>query len=54
MVIAQSGLAEGDTLVVRGQRDLVDGSRVAIQERSTSPDGSLPSDPGVVQEQAQR
>ncbi len=50
MVIAQSGLAQGDTLVVRGQRDLVNGSRIAIQERSTRPDGSVPGDPGVVRE----
>jgi membrane fusion protein (multidrug efflux system) len=48
MVIVENGLDEGDTLVVRGQRDLNDGSKVAIQERSDRPDGSMPGDPGVL------
>lgn len=48
MVRVDSGVALGELLVVRGQRDLRDGSRVRIQERSTAPDGSLPEDPDVV------
>ncbi len=48
MVSVEEGLAPGDTLIVRGQRALRDGNRIAITEWSDAPDGSLPSDPGVV------
>jgi hypothetical protein len=48
MVAIEQGLSPGDQLVVRGHRDLVDGSPVIIQERSTRPDGTLPGDPAVV------
>jgi RND family efflux transporter MFP subunit len=50
MVRVESGLDAGELLVVRGQRELHDGSKVSIQERATSPDGSLPSDPDVVKQ----
>lgn len=48
MVVVEAGLHPGDLLVVRGQRDLVDGSLVEITERATSPDGTLATDPAVV------
>lgn len=51
MVVIEAGLSEGDELVVRGQRQLQDGSRVAIQERATARDGSLPTDPAEVREE---
>ncbi len=50
MVAVREGLAPGDTLIVRGQRALRDGNRVAITEWSTAPDGSLPADPQVVRD----
>jgi membrane fusion protein (multidrug efflux system) len=52
MVMVEDGLAIGDQLVVRGQRDLRDGARVVVQERATAPDGSLPTDPDVVRQEA--
>ena len=48
MVVVTSGLEPGDDLVVRGHRELRDGSLVTITERSTRADGSLPSDPPAV------
>ena len=45
MVVVESGLQEGEKLVVRGQRDLVDGAKVRITEESTAADGSNGSDP---------
>ena len=45
MVAVTSGLAAGEQLVVRGQRDLVAGGSVAVTETATAPDGSLASDP---------
>ena len=48
MVSVEQGLNVGDQLVVRGHRDLSDSSLVVIQERSTRPDGTLPSDPEEV------
>jgi hypothetical protein len=48
MVIVMSGLAAGDRLVVRGQRDVTDGSAVHVREESTFADGGLGSDPSEV------
>jgi membrane fusion protein (multidrug efflux system) len=48
MVIVEQGLATGERLVVRGQRELRDGTLVAVQEVATSPDGTMPGDPQVV------
>jgi RND family efflux transporter MFP subunit len=45
MVVVESGLQEGEKLVVRGQRELLDGSKVLITEESTAADGSNGSDP---------
>jgi RND family efflux transporter MFP subunit len=49
MVVVRSGLVSGEQLVVRGQRDLADGSLVKVTETATAADGSLPSDPEVVE-----
>ncbi|MFO7610088.1 MAG: efflux RND transporter periplasmic adaptor subunit [Candidatus Krumholzibacteriia bacterium] len=48
MVVVEAGLAPGERLVVRGQRDLRDGSLVAVTETAAAPDGSLPGDPAEV------
>jgi RND family efflux transporter MFP subunit len=48
MVIVRDGLAPGDRLVVRGQRDLREGGLVKVTEVATAPDGSLPTDPAVL------
>jgi membrane fusion protein (multidrug efflux system) len=48
MVMVTEGLKAGDLLVVRGHRELVEGSLVQITERATSPDGSVESDPAVL------
>ncbi len=48
MVVVEDGLQAGDRLIVRGQRDVHDGSAVLVQEETTTPDGSTPSDPPVV------
>jgi RND family efflux transporter MFP subunit len=48
MVMVADGLDQGEQLVVRGHRELRDGSLVQITERATHPDGSLDSDPDVV------
>ncbi len=48
MVIVNAGLRAGDQLIVRGQRDVHDGSAVVIQEEAAGIDGTLPSDPDVV------
>jgi RND family efflux transporter MFP subunit len=45
MVVVESGLREGEKLVVRGQRDLVDGAKVRITEEATAADGSNGNDP---------
>jgi hypothetical protein len=50
MVIVESGIGAGVTLVVRGQRELADGSLVRIQERSDTRDGSIDGDPVEVKE----
>lgn len=48
MVVVESGLEVGDLLVVRGQRDLRDGSLVSVTETTVARDGSLPGDPATV------
>lgn len=48
MVVVREGLAPGDQLVVRGHRDLRDGSLVKITETATSSDGSTLEDPGAI------
>jgi RND family efflux transporter MFP subunit len=48
MVVVHDGLQVGDRLVVRGHRDLRDGSLVAVTEVASAPDGSLPTDPPEV------
>ena len=47
MVVVESGLAPGELLVVRGQRDLRDGALVQVTETATAADGSLPGDPAT-------
>ncbi len=44
MVMVEKGLTAGDRLVVRGQRELVDGSLVSVTEVADAPDGSLRAD----------
>lgn len=51
MVTVESGLELGQDLVVRGQRLLQDGTRVAIQETANARDGSIPTDPAEVREE---
>lgn len=48
MVVVEKGLGPGDQLVVRGQREIRDGSAVIIQEKSVALDGTTPGDPTVV------
>jgi RND family efflux transporter MFP subunit len=45
MTAIRSGLAPGDRLVVRGQRDLRPGALVAVREEATALDGSTGDDP---------
>ncbi len=52
MVIVESGLSAGEQLVVRGQRELIDGALVRITERTEAADGTLPTDPAEVTEAA--
>jgi RND family efflux transporter MFP subunit len=48
MVVVTSGLAVGDRVVVRGQRDLVAGARVVVTEEVDNADGSQASDPDII------
>lgn len=48
LVVVREGLRAGDRLVVRGQRELAEGSLVNVTETATAPDGTLPGDPAVV------
>jgi membrane fusion protein (multidrug efflux system) len=48
LTIVSRGLEKGDQLIVRGQRDVLDGSLVRVTERATAPDGSTPEDPPSV------
>ena len=52
MVIVESGLTAGEQLVVRGHRELIDGSLVHITETTLARDGSLAGDPAVVKSSA--
>jgi hypothetical protein len=48
MVVVLEGLAAGEQLVVRGHRDLRDGSLVRVTETATTADGTMPDDPANV------
>jgi len=48
MVVVRAGLAPGENLVVRGHRDLRDGSLVRVTETATAADGTMPDDPANV------
>jgi membrane fusion protein (multidrug efflux system) len=50
LVVALDGLQEGDHLIVRGQRDLVDNGRVIVQEIADARDGTLSTDPEELRE----
>ena len=51
LVVVREGLRAGEKLVVRGQRELSEGSLVAITETATAPDGTVPGDPAAVRSQ---
>lgn len=48
MVVVLEGLAAGEQLVVRGHRDLRNGSLVRVTETATAADGTMPDDPANV------
>ena len=48
MTIVLEGIQEGERIVVRGQRDLHDGSLVSVREEATALDGSTSADPEEV------
>jgi membrane fusion protein (multidrug efflux system) len=48
LAVVERGLGAGDRLIVRGQREVLDGSLVRVTERATSVDGSIESDPPEV------
>lgn len=48
MVIVEDGLRSGEKLIVRGQRQIHDGSAVLIREEATDPDGTMSDDPKEV------
>lgn len=48
LVLVEAGIRAGDQLIVRGQREVHDGSAIVIQETSTARDGTLPGDPEVI------
>ncbi|MBD3162889.1 MAG: efflux RND transporter periplasmic adaptor subunit [Candidatus Eisenbacteria bacterium] len=50
MVIVEEGLEPGDRLVVRGQREIHDGSRVLVREEASHPDGTTDADPAVIRQ----
>jgi RND family efflux transporter MFP subunit len=52
MVVVTGGLAAGERVVVRGQRDLVRGAKVKVTEAVSAPDGSGAADPAVVKASA--
>lgn len=52
MVVVTSGVRTGDRLIVRGQRDVLDGDTVEVQEVSRDPDGTLDHDPDEVRHSA--
>jgi membrane fusion protein, multidrug efflux system len=51
MVIVTDGLAPGDRLIVRGQREVRAGSAITVQEVAASSDGSRPGDPDVIKQE---
>ena len=48
MVVVAAGLDEGDLIVVRGQRELLDGALVKVTERTDAADGTMAGDPAEV------
>lgn len=48
MVTVDSGLSQGDKLVVRGHRSLREGSLIKVTETSTRSDGMMPDDSAVL------
>ncbi|MBU0741113.1 efflux RND transporter periplasmic adaptor subunit [bacterium] len=52
MVVIGSGLRSGESVVVRGHRDLVDGALVEVTEHAAARDGSRGGDPAEVVESA--
>ncbi len=48
IVSVLKGLDLGDTLIIRGQRDLREGNQIGISEWSVSPDGTMPGDPDAL------
>ncbi len=52
MVAVTSGLAPGERLVVRGQRELQDGSLVTVTETVGYGDGTSEDDPAIIRAQA--
>jgi RND family efflux transporter MFP subunit len=48
MVVVEEGLASGEHLVVRGQREIHQGSAVVVREEATAADGTVAGDPQVV------
>lgn len=54
MVLVVDGLAAGDRLVVRGQRDLIEGALVKVTETTDNADGSAAGDPDVIRDEDSR
>ncbi len=52
MVAVTSGLAPGETLIVRGQREVQDGSLVTVTETVGYGDGTRDDDPAIIRAQA--
>ncbi len=52
MVAVREGVSAGDSLVVRGQRELQDGSLVSVTETVAYGDGTSTSDPAVIKASA--
>ncbi len=48
MVVVEQGLRAGERVVVRGHRELREGSAVLVQQVAESPDGTIAADPEVV------
>jgi membrane fusion protein (multidrug efflux system) len=48
MTVVEEGLRGGERIVVRGQRELQNGSLVTVREEATAPDGSADGDPDEV------
>ncbi len=51
LVLVESGIVAGERLIVRGQREIHDGSAILIQEESSARDGTLPGDPDVISQE---